>query len=114
LISDLLWLGEPLELLTPLAHSAAGLFVLFVPAMADINGPPPGHWRLVDSETQQTLDLSLDQADMAAYRQKFQRHQQNWELAARQVGATMVKLPAEDLCERQDLSRLVEAQLLDV
>jgi uncharacterized protein (DUF58 family) len=114
LISDLCWLGEPLELLTPLAHNAAGLFVLFVPAMADLNGPGPGHWRLVDSETRQTLDLSFDQAQTLAYRQKFQRHQQNWEHAARQAGANMVTLPAEDLCERQDLSRLVEVQLLNV
>ncbi len=114
LISDLLWMGEPMELLTPMAHQAAGLFVLAVPAMADLNGPPPGHWRLVDSETRRTIDLSVNHADIVAYRQKVQRHRQNWEEAARQVGATMVTLPAEDFCRQQDLSRLVEAQLLNI
>ena len=53
LISDLLWLGDPLELLTGLSDRAAAVYVIQVLAAADVRRPQRGNVRLVDSETEQ-------------------------------------------------------------
>ena len=114
LLSDLLWLGDPLELLTALGDRAAAVYVIQVLAADDTTPPHRGNVRLVDSESGDVDELYLDAVAEARYRNNLQRHRENWRRAARQTGAVFVPLVAEELCAGWDLSPLVEAGILTV
>jgi len=112
IVSDLLWLGDPLELLLAMAESASAVYIIQVLAANDLAPPHQGHYRLVDSENDNTEELFLDATAIAQYRSRIQRHCDNWQQAARQTGAVLVRLVAEELCGAWDLSPLVEAGML--
>lgn len=114
LISDLLWLGEPREVLSPLTDGAAGAAVIQVLAAADADPGRPGNVRLVDSETSQETDLLVDALARRRYLRAMGDHQQNWYRAARQAGGAFVALVAEPLVQQWDLQPLVAAQVLEV
>ena len=114
LVSDLLWLGDPLELLTGLSDRAAAVYVIQVLAAADVAPPVRGNLRLVDSESGQIEEIFVDATAQTRYRNNLQRHRENWHRAARQVGAIFVPLVAEEFCGGWDFSRLVEAGILTV
>lgn len=114
LVSDLLWIGDPLELLTALSNSAAAVYVLQVLAAADVTPELQGNVRLVDSESELIEEVFLDATALARYHNNLQRHRENWRRAARQVGALMVPLVAEEVCAGWDFSPLVEAGILTV
>jgi uncharacterized protein (DUF58 family) len=114
LISDLLWLDDPRELLTGLSDRAAAVYVIQVLAAADVTPPERGNLRLVDSETEITEELFLDATAQTRYRNNLQRHREDWHRAARQVGAIFVPLLAEEVCGNWNFSKLVEAGILTV
>jgi len=112
IVSDLLWLGDPLELLLAVSQRAAAVYVIQVLAADDLTPPHQGNHRLVDSESGAAEELFLDAAAVARYRGNLQRHCDAWRQAARQTGAVLVPLVAEELCRTWDLSPLVEAGML--
>jgi uncharacterized protein (DUF58 family) len=112
IVSDLLWLGDPLELLLAMAQRAAAVYVIQVLAADDLTPPQQGNHRLIDSETGAAEELFLDAAAVARYCGNLQRHCDAWRQAARQTGAVLVPLVAEELCRTWDLSPLVEAGML--
>lgn len=114
LVSDLLWLGDPLELLTAFNDGAAAVYILQVLATADIAPERQGNLRLVDSESELVEEVFLDASALARYRNNIERHRDAWRRAARQVGAVLVPLVAEDVCNGWDFSPLVEAGILTV
>jgi uncharacterized protein (DUF58 family) len=114
LLSDLLWLGEPLATLRPLAERAAVVVVVQVLAAADVDPPAAGNLRLVDSETGETRDLRVDDGVVRRYREALARHQQNWSRACRQVGAVFTTAVAEVLLRDWKLGDLVAAEVLRV
>jgi uncharacterized protein (DUF58 family) len=113
-ISDLLWLGEPLDLLRGMADRAAAVYVLQVLAAADADPSHLGNFRLVDSETGEFEELFLDATALARYRRNLQRHCDNWHRAARQLGGVFLPLLAERLVADWDFSALLEAEILTV
>jgi uncharacterized protein (DUF58 family) len=113
-VSDLLWLGDPEPILARLAQKAASLAVVQVLAEADTAAAQRGNLRLVDSETARELEVFVDATQQQRYRQALARHQQNWSRAARQVGATLTTLVAEQLVAGWDLGGLVGAGLVKV
>jgi uncharacterized protein (DUF58 family) len=114
LVSDLVWLGDPLELLTAMSERASAVYVLQVLAAADVDPEAQGNVRLVDSENGTVEEIFLDAAAAARYRNNLQRHCANWRRAVRQVGGAMVQLVAEQLAADWDFSPLVEAELLTI
>jgi hypothetical protein len=114
LISDLLWLGEPLVLLQHLTQGAAGAVVVQLLAQADIAPPERGNVRLVDSETGQTREIFVDGAAVERYRDGLARHRQNWQAACRQIGAVLVSLVAEETVGDWRLEELIAAEVLKV
>ncbi len=96
LISDLLWLGNPLLSLQSLSRDAAAVFVVQVLAADDAAPQNRGNQRLVDSESGQVRELFVDASAIARYRTALERHQQNWRTACRQVGGIMVSVIAEE------------------
>ncbi len=114
LISDLLWLGEPLVVLQRLAQNAASLVIVQTLAANDANPPERGRVRLVDSETDEQREIFIDDAAIKRYRDALARHQQNWHRACRQIGATMVNVITEEIVADWNLESLVKTQILKV
>jgi len=110
LISDLLWAGEPLQLLRRLRDGAAALFVIQLLAREDVTPPEHGNLRVVDSETGEENEIYIDTSVAKQYTENLGRLQQSWDDACRQCGAHMTTLIAEDL--ETALSELEAIQLL--
>lgn len=114
LISDLLFMGDPSIVLQQIATRAAVVVVVQLLAESDAEPPQRGSVRLVDSETGDVQEVFIDAAAQQRYRAALARHQENWNRAATQVGATMVTLIAERLLKDWDLRELVESEVLRV
>ncbi|MFO7907572.1 MAG: DUF58 domain-containing protein [Planctomycetota bacterium] len=114
ILSDLLWLGEPRELLATLGARAAAVYVIQILASEDISPTQHGNLRLVDSESEAVEEVYLDAAAVARYCENIRRNRENWRRAARQTGAVFVSLAAEEICHHWDFSPLVEAGILTV
>ncbi|HMV47765.1 MAG TPA: DUF58 domain-containing protein [Blastocatellia bacterium] len=113
-ISDLLWLGEPLQLLQQLSHNAASVVIVQVLGEADVAPVERGRIRLIDSETEEQREIFIDEAAIRRYREALARHRQNWNQSCRQSGATMVELIAEKVLADWNLEALVKADVLKV
>ncbi len=114
LVSDLLFLADPLAVLERLAHGATAVHVIQLLATDDATPPQRGNVRLVDCETHAAREVFIDAAAQRRYRDNLARHQQHWHEAARQVGATMTTLLAEQLLDEWNLSDLVHHGVLQV
>jgi uncharacterized protein (DUF58 family) len=110
LISDLLWPGEPLQLLRRLREGAAALFVVQLLARDDATPPEHGNLRVVDSETGEETEIYIDSSIAKHYTDSLQQLQQSWANACRQCGAQMTTIIAEDLAG--SLGELEVIQLL--
>jgi uncharacterized protein (DUF58 family) len=109
-ISDLLWPGEPLQLLRRLREGAAALFVVQLLAREDVTPPEHGNLRIVDCETGGESEIYIDSAVAKQYTDNLAQLQQSWADASRQCGAQMTTLIAEDL--ENSLKELESIQLL--
>src|SRR5262249_33548936 len=117
-LSDLLWLGEPLQLLQLLSQNAAAVVVVQLLSEADANPlaheAERGRIRLIDSETNEQREIFIDDAALNRYRDALTRHQQNWNRACRQTSTTMVEMIAERVVANWNLEALVKAEVLKV
>lgn len=109
-VSDLLWPGEPLQILRRLRDGAAALFVIQLLARDDAEPPEHGNLRVVDSETGEESEIYVDSSVAKQYAVQLARVQQSWADACRQTGAHLTTLIAEDL--EGSLSELEALQLL--
>jgi uncharacterized protein (DUF58 family) len=110
LISDLLWPGNPVQIVRRLQEGAAALFVVQLLARDDSTPPTHGSVRLVDSETNEESEIYVDSTVEKQYRDNLAQLQQSWDDACRQCGARLTTLIAEDLGD--SLSKLEAVQLL--
>ncbi len=114
LISDLLWLADPMSTLDHLLQNASAVFVVQVLARADVEPPEHGNLRLVDYETGDLKEVFVDASAAKRYKSNLSEHMENWNNAARQVGAVMVTLVAEDVVKEWNLGELVAARMMTV
>jgi len=112
LISDLLWLGEPMEMLAALCHQASAVYVVQVLTRTEIEPAEVGNLRLVDFETDQSVDVFVDEVALGRYKDALSHHQQNWSRAAIQVGAVLTTLVAEQIVGNWQLDDLVARGML--
>ncbi len=110
LISDLLWPGEPVQLLRRLREGAAALFVVQLLARDDASPPEHGNLRVVDSETGAESEMYVDSAVAKQYANNLAQLQQSWADGCRQCGAQMTTMIAEDL--ENSLKELEAIQLI--
>lgn len=113
-LSDLLWQGEPLNFLKLFADKASQLVLVQVLSESDLQGPRPGNLQLVDSETDETLNIHIDEAARQRYRDSLIRHQEIWQTAAKHSGAYFASLVAEEVVRDWRFDDLVNAGLLQV
>jgi uncharacterized protein (DUF58 family) len=109
-VSDLLWAGEPVQLLRRLREGAAALFVIQLLARDDATPPEHGNLRVVDSESGAESEIYIDSAVAKQYADNLAQLQQSWADACRQCGAQMTTIIAEDL--QNSLKELENIQLL--
>ena len=114
LISDLFWIGDPLTTLAQFAERATEVIVVQVLAEVDMNPAAHGNIRLVDSETDQVQEIFVDAAAEKRYRDALARHQESWHLAAKQIGAIMTTVVAEEILRDWRLETLVAAGGLSI
>jgi uncharacterized protein (DUF58 family) len=112
LISDLLFLGDPMQLLSGLTRGASSVIVVQLLSRNDVDPPDRGSYRLADSETGELREVFVDAATQQRYRNTLADHQQNWSRAARQIGATLITIVAEEFCETWESSELVSKGIL--
>ncbi len=113
-ISDLLWPGEPIEVLQRLAEGAAAAIVIQLLAKTDIEPPPQGSTGFVDVENDERLDLFVDAVTRNRYVQALADHQQNWHRFCAQTGTWMATVEAERIIADWRLDPLEEAQILGI
>ena len=113
LISDLLWMGDPEAVLQQLARQAAVVVIVQLLARDDTEPPQRGNLRLVDAETGQRQEVFIDAAAQQRYRNALARHQDAWNRAAKQIGAVMTSVVAEDLLADWNLGELVREGVLE-
>jgi uncharacterized protein (DUF58 family) len=113
-ISDLLWMGDPMNILLPLAHQASKVTVLMVLAAADVNPDQRGYLRLIDSETGLMREVMVDDISAKRYREKLEQHQQNWSRACRQTGAGLTTVVAEEFVRTWQMDDLVAQGIMDI
>jgi uncharacterized protein (DUF58 family) len=114
LVSDLLWLGDPLVTLQYMARDSSAVIVVQVLARSDADPPQRGNIRLVDSETEQTREIFVDAGALQRYKEALGRHSENWQLACRQAGAIMTTIVAEATIGDWKLEELVARGILNV
>jgi uncharacterized protein (DUF58 family) len=114
LVSDLLWPGDPLATLRPLADRAAAVVVIQALGAADADPPEGQSVRLVDSETDEVREVHVGPEQARRYREALARHRQNWHGACRQVGAVFCTVLAEQLVKDWRLDELVASEVLRV
>jgi len=106
LISDLLWLGDPREILAVLSRRAGAVIIIQVLAESDRSGPGMGSMRLIDSENTETLDVYIDAAVQHRYQKRLASHQDQWQRSARSLGAVLATVTAEEIAQTWDLGFL--------
>jgi uncharacterized protein (DUF58 family) len=114
LVSDLLWLSDPLLTLRSLSKDASAVIVVQVLAAADVRPPERGNLRLIDSETEAIREIFVDAIAEERYKLALNNHINNWTQACRQVGAHLVTVVAEQILANWQLDELVSAQILRV
>jgi uncharacterized protein (DUF58 family) len=93
LISDLLFPGDPSELLVPLA-SGAGIGVVLIPVLADeAELPWRGNVDLTDCESGVVRRQRVDEPLAERYRAAYARHFSLWREACRKRGVLFARVP---------------------
>jgi uncharacterized protein (DUF58 family) len=111
-VSDLMFVADPLPLVTHLTTDAALTVVIQLLAQSDVDPPEHGNFRLVDSETGQRHEIYLDAVARRRYRENLARHQENYSIACRQRGAHFTTVVDEPFLENRLLDDLLAAEIL--
>lgn len=110
-VSDFLFEAVPATLAERLARGAAGLALLQVLDVEDLDPSGGAGVRLTDAESGEVLERILTPRVLEQYAERFSAHVGLWEGAARRVRATWAQASAEralDALARRELQSLVE------
>jgi len=94
-ISDLLWPGDPMQVLWPLADRATSLHVIQWLAASEEDPGATGNLRLHDVERGVEHELFADAATLERYRDGLRSHRTVWRDACRRCGARFLNLTAD-------------------
>lgn len=111
-VSDFLFEAPPEALVERLARGAAGLVLVQVLDVEDLDPSGGEGARLVDAESGEALERVLTPGVLARYRERLARHVGLWEAAARRVRAGWLQASAAygvDELARGPLAALAEA-----
>jgi uncharacterized protein (DUF58 family) len=112
-ISDLLWNDAPQHFLGKLTVGASAVILIQMLADCDLNPPVSGRVRLCDSETGAADELYLDADALDKYRSTLAGHQQNWERACREHGASLLTVNAGQMVKSWDMRELMAKEIIN-
>ncbi len=107
LISDLFWMGDPLNTLNIIGEKASSVCVIQLLANADANPDLSGNTRLKDCETGDLKEMLINAESREKYISNLNKHKQNWAHSCRQVGAKTATVIAERVLENWELDELI-------
>lgn len=111
-ITDTLFDKDPAAVLVRLAHNSAALAVVRVLSREEADPPAAGAFELVDSETGERREMTMDSDTISKYRAALDAHTARWTTAANRLGATFVDLAAE-APRPERISSLAAASLVE-
>lgn len=112
LVSDFLFPHEPRALLRPLAARGGGLAVVQVLAREESAPTSSSALRLVDCESEATLDLVVDRAAVERYLERLERATRALDEESRRLGARFARIDAGTGLAEQCRDVLVPASVL--
>lgn len=113
-ISDLMWMGDPHTVLSLLSDRSSAVFILQLLGSEEVHPPQTGNIRLLDSESDQYVDVHIDAIALKRYEENLSRHQSNWNRSCTQMGAVMQTLIAETMSPQWKLDELVLSEILTI
>ncbi len=111
-ITDTLFDEDPDSILVRLAHNSAALAVVRVLSREEADPPSAGAFELIDSETGERREMTMDSDTLSKYRAALEAHTARWTAAANRLGATFVDLAAE-APRPERISSLAAASLVE-
>lgn len=111
-ITDTLFDEDPDAVLVRLAHNSAALAIVRVLSREEADPPAAGAFELVDSETGERREMTMDSDTISKYRAALDAHTARWTAAANRLGATFVDLAAE-APRPERISSLAAASLVE-
>lgn len=100
MISDFLWPEEPNKMIEPIMSGASSFVFLQVLGSEDLHPMRGGSLQLVDSETEESLELVIDQTHLREYSENLRRHLDEWQKCSRGLSSPLVVFEAEKWKER--------------
>ena len=111
-ITDTLFDEDPDSILVRLSHNSAALAIVRVLSREEADPPASGAFELVDSETGERREMTMDSDTISKYRAALDAHTARWTAAANRLGATFVDLAAE-APRPERISSLAAASLVE-
>lgn len=111
-LSDLFFPDEPAALLRQLATSCSAVVVIQIASRTDFLPPMEGNLRLIDSESDEELEMRLADEEMKHYKERLRRHLCSYQDACRSLGINMVSVIAEDFLETFRVDPFIHCGLL--
>ncbi len=111
-ITDTLFDEDPDSILVRLSHNSAALAIVRVLSREEADPPASGAFELVDSETGERREMTMDSDTLSKYRAALDAHTARWTAAANRLGATFVDLAAE-APRPERISSLAAASLVE-
>ena len=105
-VSDLLWPEEPARFLRPLTDGALRTFAIQLLHEDDLSPSQDFFTTLQDAESAEERNLLLDDATVAAYKQRLATHLSLWERACNDFAVTLIRLNPAELLRSWDISPL--------
>jgi uncharacterized protein (DUF58 family) len=111
-ISDLLFPEEPSTVIARIAANSAITIIVQLLATADIEPPGQGNVRLVDTETNERLEIYLDTTLRERYKKNLLNHQTQWHESSRRHNTKLITINAEEFLKTKRVDGLVSAEIL--
>lgn len=111
-VSDLLWQGDPKELLLYLSKNASSVVIIQVLSEQDISPNPIGNSRIIDSENGEQMEILIDSKALKRYQQFFNRHQQSWHKICQAASVNLITITAEELINTWNIESFFKANLI--
>ena len=105
-VSDFLWPEEPARFLRPLTDGALRTYAIQFLHEDDLSPSQDFFTTLLDAESAEERNLLLDDATVAAYKQRLATHLSLWERACNDFAVTLICLNPTGLLRSWDISPL--------
>ncbi len=114
LLSDLLWDGDPEQIVRLISQNASAVLVVQILAKDDVQPMFKGNMRLYDVETESHIEMFVDDLLLQRYRESLAGLQQNWQAACTRAGVRMTTMIAERFVSGFDPVELIQSEFLSV